>query len=114
MSIFNCSRTMPIPTEITFFERFETDICSGKKTITIRDESESHYQPGSVVQVTTLETRRPFGRLSIDSVTPVQFSELSELHAQQENMTLDELKAVIQAIYPGIEQLFVISFTLLR
>ncbi len=46
---------MTAPTTMTFFRRFEADILSGKKTITIRDESERDYQPGSVVEVSTLE-----------------------------------------------------------
>ena len=49
---------MTQPTIMTFFERFETDILSGKKTITIRDESENNYVPGSTVTVSTLEGGR--------------------------------------------------------
>lgn len=101
-----------VPTEMTFFERFEADILSGKKTITIRDESERFYQPGSVVRVSTFEDGREFCHLRIDSVEPILFSELNEFHAQQENMTLPQLKAVIQEIYPGIEQLFVVCYSL--
>ena len=29
------------PNDITFFQRFQDDILAGRKTITIRDESES-------------------------------------------------------------------------
>ncbi|QUJ67733.1 ASCH domain-containing protein [Photobacterium sp. GJ3] len=103
---------MPAPTTMTFFARFEADILSGKKTITLRDESESHYVPGSVVEVSTLEDGRVFCRLEILSVTPVQFDQLSEAHARQENMTLPQLKAVIQEIYPGIEHLYEVSYRL--
>lgn len=98
--------------EMTFFERFEADILSGKKTITIRDESENNYQPGSTVQVSTYEDNRWFCQLKIESVEPIQFDELDEFHAQQENMTLDELKAVIRDIYPNIDSLFVITYQL--
>lgn len=38
------------PTEMTFFERFESDILSGKKVITIRDESEKDYVIGTEVE----------------------------------------------------------------
>ena len=43
------------PTQITFFEFLTPLVASGLKTITIRDISESHYQPGSQVEVFTLE-----------------------------------------------------------
>lgn len=99
-------------TEMTFFERFERDILSGKKTITIRDEAEKNFQPGSVVPVSTLEQGRGFCRLRIESVVPIQFDDLTHSHAEQENMTLPELKSVIQEIYPGIQQLYVITFQL--
>lgn len=101
------------PTEITFFARFEGDIVAGKKTITIRDESESHYVPDSVVTVSTLEEGRVFCRLKILSVEPVAFSALTEFHAEQENMTLPQLKSVIQDIYPNIEELYVIHYQVL-
>lgn len=101
---------MATPTTMTFFSRFEADILADKKTITIRDQSESHYLPGSVVEVSTLEEGRVFCHLQILSVEPVQFSELNAFHAEQENMTLEQLKQVIQEIYPGIEQLFVIRY----
>ncbi|CAM3714170.1 N(4)-acetylcytidine aminohydrolase [Parendozoicomonas haliclonae] len=98
--------------KMTFFERFEADILSGKKTITIRDEAEKGYVPGSVVQVSTYEDDRWFCELKILSVTPIKFSELTEFHAEQENMTLPQLKDVIQEIYPGIESLYVIQYQL--
>ncbi len=103
---------MQFPTTMTFFARFEADILSGKKVITIRDESEKDYQVGSVVDVSTLEEGRWFCRLKIKSVQPVLFSELNEFHAEQENMTLPQLKQVINDIYPGIESLYVIQYEL--
>ncbi|MFC1233384.1 N(4)-acetylcytidine aminohydrolase [Vibrio sp. F74] len=98
--------------EMTFFERFETDILSGKKTITIRDESEKNYASDSIVQVSTLETGRWFCALKIDSVVAIKFDDLTEFHAHQENMSLVELKAVIREIYPNINDLYVISYAL--
>ncbi|GAL08297.1 RNA-binding domain protein [Photobacterium aphoticum] len=103
-----------IPTEMTFFARFEADILAKKKTITIRDESESHYQVGSTVDVSTLEEGRWFCKLHIDAVTPVTFSELTDFHAEQENMTLPELKAVINEIYPNVESLYVVTYHLVE
>lgn len=32
------------PNDITFFQRFQNDILAGRKTITIRDASESHFK----------------------------------------------------------------------
>lgn len=99
-------------TEITFFERFEADILSGKKTITIRDELEKDFTANTRVQVSTFETRRWFCEVVIEDVQPIRFEQLSEFHAQQENMTLDELKKVITEIYPNVNDLYVISYTL--
>ncbi|GEA59942.1 N(4)-acetylcytidine aminohydrolase [Vibrio comitans] len=99
-------------TTMTFFERFESDILAGKKTITIRDESECDYAAGSTVDVSTYEDGRWFCRLQIKSVTPIQFKELTDFHAQQENMSLQQLKQVISEIYPNVSQLFVIDYQL--
>jgi uncharacterized protein YqfB (UPF0267 family) len=44
--------------KMTFFERFEADILSGKKTITIRDESKKDYALNSIVQVSTFENKK--------------------------------------------------------
>lgn len=101
------------PTTMTFFERFEADILSGKKTITLRDGAERYYVPNSVVTVSTFEEGREFCRLKIVSVEPVLFDALSDYHAEQENMTLAELREVIQDIYPGIQQLYLISYQLI-
>lgn len=98
--------------EITFFERFEADILSGKKTITIRDESEKDYLSGSVVDVSTFEEGRWFCQLKIMSVKPIAFDDLTELHAQQENLTLLELKSIIREIYPNTNELFIIEYQL--
>lgn len=101
------------PTTMTFFERFEADILSGKKTITLRDDAEKYYVPNSVVTVSTFEEGREFCRLKIVSVEPVLFDVLTDYHAEQENMTLTELREVIQDIYPGIQQLYLISYQLI-
>ncbi|STY64864.1 ASCH domain [Mannheimia haemolytica] len=82
--------------KITFFSRFEADILSGKKTITIRDKSESYFQPNQELAVFTNETDRFFANIKVLSVTPIVFDELNEQHAKQENMSLAELKQVIR------------------
>ncbi|MCW8345620.1 N(4)-acetylcytidine aminohydrolase [Vibrio sp. ZSDZ65] len=97
---------------MTFFERFETDILAGTKTITIRDASEKDYQIGAVVPVSTFEDGREFCRLKVLSVDAIDFNDINDLHAEQENMTLPQLKNVIAEIYPGETQLFVIQFEL--
>jgi uncharacterized protein YqfB (UPF0267 family) len=96
--------------KMTFFERFEADVLSGKKTITIRDETENDYLPNSIVQVSTYENKRWFCALKIKGVHAITFSQLSNFHAKQENMTLSELKCVIQKIYPNVKRLYVISY----
>ena len=98
--------------EITFFERFEADILSGKKTITIRDELENNFIKDSLVQVSTYETGRWFCELLIKSVQPITNDQLSEFHAIQENMTLNELKLVIDEIYPNVKSLYLITYEL--
>lgn len=100
------------PTEMTFFERFESDILSGKKVITIRDESEKDYVIGTEVEVSTYEDNRRFCRLAIDNVESINFDDLNQYHAEQENMTLEELKNIIEEIYPNKGQLYVISYHL--
>ncbi|MDP8033876.1 N(4)-acetylcytidine aminohydrolase [Pasteurella atlantica] len=99
--------------KITFFSRFEQDILSGKKTITIRDKSESYFEPDQILDVFTNETDRFFAKIQVISVTPVLFEQLNEEHAIQENMTLEQLKSVIQDIYPNDNQFFVIKYKLL-
>ena len=39
--------------EFTFFGRFVDDILAGRKTITIRDESEANWQPGQRLSLFT-------------------------------------------------------------
>ena len=80
--------------------------------------SQDQYQP--LLEVleangaqTTIEERRWFARIRILSVTAITFDDLSEEHAKQENMTLDELKTVIREIYPNETALFVLHYALL-
>lgn len=98
--------------KITFFGRFEKDILAGVKTITLRDESESGYEVDRVYPVHTLEENRWFCDIKVLAVAPILFDELDKTHAEQENMSLEQLKAVIQDIYPGIKQLYMISYQL--
>ncbi|MBV7316597.1 N(4)-acetylcytidine aminohydrolase [Shewanella sp. NIFS-20-20] len=97
-------------TAMTFFERFEADILSGKKTITLRDEAESKVVAGLVLPVSTFETGRWFCDIKIVSVAPIKLSALTQAEADAENMSLPQLHQVISDIYPGIEQLYKIAF----
>lgn len=98
--------------EITFFSRFEQDIMAGRKIITIRDASESHFHPGEVLRVSRNEDGAFFCFIEVQSVTPIRLAALTKAHARQENMTLSELQQVIKEIYPGLDELFVIAFSL--
>ncbi|GIU53502.1 MULTISPECIES: N(4)-acetylcytidine aminohydrolase [Shewanella] len=99
-------------TPISFFGRFEKDILSGAKTITLRDESESHFKVGETLSVSTFEDDRWFCNIKVLAVTKVAFHQLTEEHAEQENMELSFLKSLIQEVYPGVEQLFEIKYQL--
>ncbi|RKQ39539.1 N(4)-acetylcytidine aminohydrolase [Enterobacter sp. R1(2018)] len=96
--------------DITFFQRFEADIVAGRKTITLRDEAESHFHPGQLLRVGRYEDDVWFCNIKVTGVSPVLLNELTEEHARQENMTLPQLKEVIGEIYPGLNELYVISF----
>ncbi|MCF6692222.1 N(4)-acetylcytidine aminohydrolase [Raoultella terrigena] len=101
------------PNDITFFQRFQDDILSGRKTITIRNASESHFKVGDVLRVGRYEDDGYFCTISVVATSTVTLATLSERHAQQENMTLAQLRQVITEIYPDEEQFYVIEFKLL-
>ncbi|VTM22371.1 ASCH domain [Raoultella terrigena] len=101
------------PNDITFFQRFQDDILSGRKTITIRNSAESHFKVGDVLRVGRYEDDGYFCTISVVATSTVTLATLSEQHAQQENMTLAQLRQVITEIYPDEEQFYVIEFKLL-
>ncbi|EOQ3536682.1 N(4)-acetylcytidine aminohydrolase [Escherichia coli] len=98
------------PNDITFFQRFQDDILAGRKTITIRDESESYFKTGDVLRVGRFEDDGYFCTIEVTATSTVRLDTLTEKHAEQENMTLTELKKVIADIYPGQTQFYVIEF----
>lgn len=106
--------TYTIDGEITFFERFEADIVSGAKNITLRDQSESHFKVGQRLNVATFEDNRWFCDILVERVEKLAFSDLNDVHAQQENMTLSELKKVIVDIYGAIDTLYLIGFSVIK
>ncbi|STC88397.1 ASCH domain [Edwardsiella hoshinae] len=105
---------MQMKPDITFYQRFAADILAGRKTITLRDHSESHFHPGQRLTVGYYEDARLFCVLEVLSVTPLAFSQLNEQHAAQENMSLAELRSVIQEIYPHQDKLYMIAFRLVQ
>ena len=100
--------------DITFYQRFEADILSGRKTITIRDKSESHFKAGDILRVGRFEDNQYFCSIKVLSVSPITLDELTEQHAKQENMGLAELKKVIEEIYPESNEFYVINFQRLK
>ncbi|EML0457933.1 MULTISPECIES: N(4)-acetylcytidine aminohydrolase [Klebsiella] len=98
------------PNDITFFQRFQDDILAGRKTITIRDAAESHFKAGDVLRVGRYEDDGYFCTIRVVATSTVTLDTLSELHAQQENMTLAQLREVITEIYPEEKQFYVIEF----
>ena len=99
--------------DITFYQRFEADILAGRKTITIRDKSESHFKAGDILRVGRFEDDQYFCTIEVLSVSPITLDELTEQHAEQENMSLVELREVIKTIYPNENEFFMINFHLL-
>ena len=87
--------------DITFYQRFEADILAGRKTITIRDKSESHFKAGDILRVGRFEDNQYFCTIKVLSVSPIMLDNLTEQHAAQENMSLSELREVIKTIYPN-------------
>ena len=96
--------------DITFYQRFEADILAGRKTITIRDQSESHFKAVDILRVGRFEDNQYFCTIEVLSVLPIMLDNLTEQHAAQENMSLSELKEVIREIYPSEERFYVIRF----
>lgn len=98
------------PNDITFFQRFQDDILAGRKTITLRDATESHFKVGDVLRVGRYEDDGYFCTIRVVATSTVTLDTLSERHAEQENMSLPELKKVITDIYPGENLFYVIEF----
>ena len=98
--------------DITFYQRFEADILAGRKTITIRDKSESHFKAGDILRVGRFEDNQYFCTIEVLSVWPITLDELTEQHAKQENMGLEELKEVIRGIYQKEKNFLVLNFRL--
>ncbi|WP_394129987.1 N(4)-acetylcytidine aminohydrolase [Shewanella maritima] len=101
-------------TSISFYERFVEDIVAGDKSITIRDSADINFPLNKAIDAVIFQTDDVFARLYISSITPLSFDEINAYHAQQENMTIVELKQVIREIYPDQNQFYLIEFTLVE
>ncbi|PQJ57918.1 ASCH domain-containing protein [Vibrio splendidus] len=100
---------------MTFFERMERHITSGKKVATIRDKTESHYYVGQLLEVRTHEEDRRICDIEILSVEPVKFAELNREHAKAENLPfVFMLKWILRKIYPAENSLYFIRFKVVR
>lgn len=64
------------------------------------------------MRVGRFEDNQYFCTIEVLNVSPITFDELTEQHAKQENMGLDELKEVIRGIYPSEERFYIIEFIL--
>mgnify|MGYP000489582236 CR=1 FL=1 len=78
--------------DITFYQRFEADILTGRKMITIRDKSESHFKAGDILRAKRFEDNEYFCSIEVLSISPITLDELTEQHAKQENMGQEKLK----------------------
>ena len=72
--------------------------------------SESHFKTGDVLRVGRFEDDGYFCTIEVTATSTVTLDTLTEKHAEQENMTLTELKKVIADIYPDQTQFYVIEF----
>ena len=102
------------PNDITFFQRFQDDIVAGRKTITLRDAAESHFKAGDILRVGRYEDDGYFCTIEVLATSTVTLDTLTERHAEQENMTLPQLKLVITDIYPGESTFYVIEFKCIK
>ena len=100
--------------DITFFQRFQDDIVAGRKTITLRDAAESHFKTGDILRVGRYEDDGYFCTIEVLATSTVTLDTLTERHAEQENMTLPQLKQVITDIYPGENTFYVIEFKCIK
>lgn len=93
--IVPCSQTTSL-----FFNVSRMTFWLGVKTITIRDESESHFKTGDVLRVGRFEDDGYFCTIEVTATSTVTLDTLTEKHAEQENMTLTELKRSLPTSIP--------------
>lgn len=97
------------PNDITFFQRFQNDILAGRKPslfampLSPTLKQAMCYAWGDSKMMVILHYRS-------DRNVNGDAGYAERKHAQQENMSLDELKRVIAEIYPKQTQFYVIDF----
>ena len=64
------------------------------------------------MRVGRFEDNQYFCTIEVLGVSPITLDELTEQHASQENMGLEELKEVIRGIYPREYIFWIIEFSL--
>lgn len=65
---------------------------------------------GDILRAKRFEDNEYFCTIEVLSISPITLDELTEQHAKQENMGLDELKDVIRGIYPSENLYLIIDF----
>ncbi|SPW58678.1 putative cytoplasmic protein [Escherichia coli] len=103
--IVPCSQTTSL-----FFNVSRMTFWLGVKPSPSATESESHFKTGDVLRVGRFEDDGYFCTIEVTATSTVTLDTLTEKHAEQENMTLTELKKVIADIYPDQTQFYVIEF----
>ncbi|MBO2029731.1 ASCH domain-containing protein [Klebsiella pneumoniae] len=91
------------------FSAFSGRHLAGRKTITIRDAAESHLSPAMCCALGAMKMTA-ICTIAVTATSTVTLDTLTEQHAQQENMTLRQLRQVISDIYHGESQFYVIEF----
>ncbi|MDH8437512.1 N(4)-acetylcytidine aminohydrolase [Klebsiella pneumoniae] len=94
---------------LPFFSVFRTTSSPGAKPSPFAMQR-SHFKPGDVLRVGRYEDDGYFCTIAVTATSTVTLDTLTEQHAQQENMTLGQLRQVISDIYPGESQFYVIEF----
>ncbi|TBR41615.1 ASCH domain-containing protein [Marinomonas agarivorans] len=97
--------------QIRFFGKLAPLILSGRKSATIRDDSEAHYQVGQILEAITHEDGASICQIEILSIEQVSFDTLNRSHAKAEGLPFTFLlKRLIRKIYPRDTKLYFIRF----
>ena len=98
-----------MPKPLNFHQQWIDPILSGSKRLTVR-KAGSGYRRGDVVKA--MRRNHPaFAELSIERVQTVRLDQLSSRHAKLDgHRSVEELKAAVERLYPGVDELDVISF----
>lgn len=98
------------PNDITFFNVSRMTFWLGVKPSPSATSLNRTSKTGDVLRVGRFEDDGYFCTIEVTATSTVTLDTLTEKHAEQENMTLTELKKVIADIYPDQTQFYVIEF----